>query len=232
MKNTMLVVLMIVLLFSACNKAEKPQEQADNTQASVVPEEKTSEDSTSTFKQLVMKKSTISFQVEYEVTSTASGKTIRTTTSQFVKGKQLRSDSTTGGVETRMYVKENKIDTCMNRGSWSCFSVPQQQKAGDEAVRDVESNPEKYKIEKLPNKSIAGTTAVCFRMSSKITMDYCLSPEGVALYMKFAEENYASEMIAKSYSLSVPDSVFVLPTESQDLGSMMDGFDPSKLQQS
>ncbi len=237
MKYTIMIFLIALLVFSGCKKTGEVQEttqDATDSEAESAPEEsiEETEDSASIFKQFAMKKSALSFQVVYDVATTSGGKSMRTMMGQFIKGKQLRTDITAEGVETRMYFSEGKINTCMNQGSWSCFSMVEQQgKAYDESVKDIESNPEQYDIQKLPNRALAGTTATCFRIKSEGTVDYCLSPEGVPLYMKSEGEGYTSEMTAKSYSLSVPGSAFELPAEPQDFGAL-GNFDPSKFQQS
>ncbi len=209
-----IIFVMMILVFSACKGAvdESPVKTAPEGVAPLAP----SEDPTDLFKGFTSRKASLAFEVEYQLTANG----VASKMTQFVKKSLLRTDISAQGVESRVYVTADGMFTCMNQGDWSCFTLNKGQESYDSAVKDVEANPENYKIEKLPNREVAGTSASCFRITTEGTVEYCLSGEGVPLYMKSTGDGYTSEMVAQRYSLSVPDSVFKLPAEPQDLSAL------------
>lgn len=214
MKQWVIFVIML-LVFTAC-KSNGSSEVSETVSEEGSPLVAPSEDPSDLFKGFAAKKASLAFEVEYQLTTDDQSSKM----TQFVKKNLMRTDMMAEGVESRMYVTADGVFSCMNQGEWSCFGMKQGQKSYDDVVDEVEANPEQYTIKKLPDKQIAGTTASCFRITTEGTVDYCLSKEGVPLYIKSSGSGYESEMVAQRYGLSVPDSVFKLPAEPQDLSAL------------
>lgn len=85
-----------------------------------------------------------------------------------------------------------------------------------EMAPDIESEPSKYKIEKAPNRMLAGTTASCFKTyirkdGEMREVEYCYSSEGYPLFV--SSKGVSSEFImrAENYTSIVSDEEFKLP---------------------
>jgi hypothetical protein len=146
---------------------------------------------------------------------------------QYMKGDMARIDMAVSGSETRAYMKSGYIYTCTKQPDWQCFKfpmTPEQKAAGVDT--EIDKNPSSYKPVLDGTLQIAGTTATCFKLTAPdstqaagSTSRYCVSPEGVPLYAKVMKSSgeTMTEMTAKSYSATVPDSDFEPPAVAQEI---------------
>ncbi|MEM2137849.1 MAG: hypothetical protein QW568_02070 [Candidatus Anstonellaceae archaeon] len=145
---------------------------------------------------------------------------------QYVKGiGKIRIDATASNIELRTYFLGSDMYSCTKQGSWGClkFSVPKTEQTDSSQLsydlkNKLKENAAKYSVSADGTMQVAGVTATCFRVTSdEANVRYCVSPEGVPLYMlttaKSEGKNAEFLMKAKSYSTSVSDSDFALPAE-------------------
>ncbi len=212
------LILVVLLAFAACKPALQAHSvsAADKTEDTVAQPFVEKTDATTAFKALALKKAALSYQVTYHLTSLVNELTIQSEMTQYFKKTKSRIDT---GVKTRVYMDGKTFSMCTNQGTWYCSSSKQQSLEYGNAPKGIELYADRYHMESLPPRSIAGTTASCFRIVEENTTEYCFSPEGVPLYLKSASNTdrfeYSGEMVAQSYNLSVPDSAFDLPAEPQ-----------------
>ena len=133
---------------------------------------------------------------------------------QYLKGGNSRTDVATGGMQIRMYDVSKKTSTCILAGTkWTCTSTTSQ--AGNQTSdlsQQLQSEEAKYTVTADGIETFAGTAAACYKIvSSDGTNRYCVSPEGVPLYLKSSAGDGDIVMEATSYSTSVADSDFALP---------------------
>jgi hypothetical protein len=240
MRYVIALFVVLALTLAACQSSsptpvgrDQPQEQQANPTGGVpsgtggqqpsgkiAPEDDARDD----FKALIGKKSSLSYMVEYDMTSSGTGGSTSGVMTQYVKGTKFRTDTVAQGVESRTLLLADGMFSCSNQGEWTCMkiTVPETK----DPAKEAEDNAESSQVTALPSRTIAGVSTKCFRVIvSDGQVDYCLSPEGVPLYMKSSGEkdgvSYSSELTAKRYSTSVSDSAFELPAEAQDLSELM-----------
>ena len=141
------------------------------------------------------------------------------------KGGKIRYDTVTEAegqkTTTSVFMIDGKNYICMEKPQKMCIISSSGEATPATGTEEIEKNPNNYKMVPLPSKTIAGTTAKCFRVTSGTTSsDVCYSKEGVMLYIKSNE----MEMTATSYTTNVPDSTFELPSQPQDLNAMMQKY--------
>lgn len=207
---------------TAENNVEKaPAEDAKETSA---PKE---------FLDFMAGKTNLEWKIAYDLTTTVDGETTKSTMTQYMKTeKKFRFDSTYDGIESQMFMVNDVLTACTKMdGKWSCFKITsdKEEESTPSNVKFEESfeeNPDDYSIVSDGTKQVAGVTAKCFKVVEK-TQDavvrYCIK-DNLPLYIYSAYEGTTSEMIATSYSKSVPDSAFTPPAEAKDLSEMMGGF--------
>lgn len=215
------------------------QAQAQESEPSAPAETKNEESAVDKFASLLGMKKSIAFKADYTVKvsgetagdSTKSGTgqySMTTGMTQYTKGDKMRTDTESMGYSTRTYVLSEKVYLCTNADTgWVCMEFPQGEEASQQAVSELESNPEEYSPVADGTMNVAGTAASCYRLDNVqgFKVKYCFSSEGVPLYVKTegtAEgKAFQSETVAKSYSLSVSDSDFSLPAEPQGFGMIL-----------
>ena len=151
------------------------------------------------------------WKVVYDVTAGSASSYEMT---QYLKGSNIRTDMTASGMQARTYMVSGKVSSCVLAGTkWMCTDMTAQMgNTTSDLSQQLQSEQAKYTITADGTESIAGTTATCYKIvSSDGTDRYCISPEGVPLYIKTSAEGSEMVMQAKSYSTSVADSDFALP---------------------
>ncbi|MFH0701406.1 MAG: hypothetical protein V2A62_03135 [Candidatus Woesearchaeota archaeon] len=219
------ILALALFLVVACTPAEKTgtptTEPATNAEKSTVTEtkeapateEKKTDNELGELVSLIKTKQTLKFMVEWETKSTVQGTTYTSTMTQYIKDqKHFRTDVTTQGIETRSYLVDDTFTSCVKMmDKWTCNAIAQPA-ATDNSEKELLEGKAGYTVTQLPDKTVAGTTATCYRMTmAQGTVDYCFSAEGVPLYIKSEVQGVSSEMTAQKYSVSVDDSAFVLP---------------------
>ena len=165
------------------------------------------------------------WKATYQLTGTALS--VATEFTQYMKGENFRMDMEASGSDIRSYVLGKTIYTCTQlSGSWTCYSLGGQASEDEYATYSLQtgldSEPEKYTVTRDGTMPVAGTVADCYLVvSTDGTVRYCISPEGVPLYVKTnagsGDSGAISELVATSYQTSVADSEFELPAEPQQL---------------
>jgi hypothetical protein len=233
MKALMLAVLAIGLLLFGCTGSEPQNSQSDNSQAPASPQATQSpqpqapshqptaqapEQSKEKLISMVSSIKTLSYSVEYEISSS----NMNFSTTIYVKGEKERTDMTTFAGTWRTYVIFDKIYQCTKtNGTWSCIDNGKTVGRGIATKYDENGFPTSlsdFDISSAGTKQIAGTTANCFEAAhdKDLKDQYCFSSEGVPLYIDMQVKmtngvTSTSRTIAKTYSMTVDDSVFVLP---------------------
>ncbi len=236
MKQIILISLVCVALLFGCagsNEQKQPAATGKSQQGNgaAASSGSTKNDvSTGTFAQNALESllGTLKLNSGWKVTYQLSGTGMQGTTemSQYVKGtEKFRTDVSAAGMETRTYVMDNKAYLCTKTGEWSClkFTVPKNDssQASYELESELETDASKYNVTADGTMQVAGVTAACFKVvSADASTRYCVSAEGVPLYVKSSAQSEGQaveyEMKAKSYSASVSDSDFALPAEPQE----------------
>jgi outer membrane lipoprotein-sorting protein len=176
------------------------------------------------FSEFITKRSSLEYTVSYEITSSSQGSSANQKMTQYFGGTdRLRMDSSTGGMESRTYLMDGTFYTCSNQGGkWMCISMPTQGENPTQQFDDIAENPQDYKITPDGTKSVAGTTAKCYKITTpQGNMKECFSKEGVPLYMETTFQGGSMKMQATSYKPGVKDSDFKLPAEPQDMNAMI-----------
>jgi hypothetical protein len=167
---------------------------------------------------------TLEYQVDYTMTVQAGGSSAGTLT-YYVKGvDQMRIYSMAQGMESRTYLMDGTITSCVDTGSWLCNEVSNYEiSAGVD--EDVKANVDTYVTTKLESRTIAGVSTDCYRIvTDDGQVDYCFSPEGVPLFIETSSDgSVVSTLEATSYSTSVSASVFALPEGAGEM-QMPDGM--------
>lgn len=236
----LLAVLLLALSIAGCdedevNQIEEEMEQQETEEqgAAEAGAEQGSEGSewSEKFTNLVSKKKSLEFSVEYDYSISGPSGTDSWTLTQYFGQEKYRMDTTVNGQEGRMYMVDNQITSCQKQGGdWMCMQLT----SGDEGKMDdptetfteIEEDPGDVDAAYKGTRRIAGTTAYCYGVdwSSYGTeggMDVCYSKEGVPLYMKSESAGTTVELEAQSYDTGVSDSDFIPPAEPMDMGSMM-----------
>jgi hypothetical protein len=131
----------------------------------------------------------------------------------------VRTDTVSGGTETRLYDLGTTYTLCYNSGGgWRCT----QSSAGARTQTDVINasafaDTARFDVAAAGTRSVAGVTAQCFNVTDKLaaaTSVYCVSGEGVPLYIETTANSTTVTMTATNYATSVNDSDFVPPEEA------------------
>ncbi|MCK5333124.1 MAG: hypothetical protein KAJ24_01325 [Candidatus Aenigmarchaeota archaeon] len=128
-------------------------------------------------------------------------------------------DATVKGLKTQIYLTKSEAHSCSETSvGWRCIRI----KEADDLKKRLQTNfmgnsYESYNVKRLGKRTFAGISAQCYGVESTYDntyLEYCYSSDNVPLYMKKRLDERgarATELIATSYSTSVPDSVFELP---------------------
>ncbi len=181
------------------------------------------------------------YMATYGITSSMGGQQgIKSLMTYYFEGKnKIRVDMPDSGMgEMRTYLDSGSYVVCTKAAQeWSCMKVPQQQTSQDvnQQTTDIQNSIDSSPVERLSDRVIAGTTAQCYHITFTVkdqttgtasTWDdiYCVSADGVPLYMdgKSGDTEYVME--ATKYSTSVSDSDFVPPATPQDMSGALNGI--------
>ncbi len=179
---------------------------------------------------LLATKADLEWKVDYDLSTKASGQTMDSKMSMYMKGTdKIRTDMSAGGYDIQSYVLDGDVISCTKMGSsWSCtkFTAKEdEQPQATDIETEIQEDATKYTIDADGTMSIAGTTAKCFRITSNdpaddVTMRQCFSSDAAPLYIlmesKMEGQEFRSEMKATSYSKNVASSAFVPPAEPKE----------------
>lgn len=145
---------------------------------------------------------------------------------------KTRMDATYMGVDSRTYVIDEGVYTCMNAGEdWTCLSMGKntgsiETISQEEMIRNYEEQG--YFTQTNP-RTIINTNVSCYKLESKnenniLDYEFCISNEGIPLYMKTHSNSttgsFISEVTAISYSTTVPENSFELPAEPTNFSQL------------
>lgn len=221
MKLAKILVMTAILVFLISCKTQ--QDTSEKMQAPKM-ESKTpaqqDKGASSEFMSLLSGKANLEWKIDYDVVSKAQGQTIQTKMTQYFKGeKKIRTDAVTQGIGSRSYLVDDVLTICTNQqGSWNCFKPDIKKDNVADTEKDIKQNTGKYNIVADGTKTVAGTTAKCYKVvgdANGVNMRYCFASDGIPLYMLAESSEFMTEMTATSYSKSVSDSDFEMPAGAQ-----------------
>lgn len=188
------------------------------------PEPQGSENSA--FEEFFMAKTNAEWMVEYTLTSSGiPGAMDGVEMTQYMQGEnRLRTDVIVQNIESRTYIIDGQITSCTRLDSeWMCFGTDIEADTQTEVEAQIEEGD--YTATPSGSRTIAGVSATCFTFSTEdgASGEYCFSPESVPLLIEVEAEGISMELLATSYSLSVPAGTWDVPESTGFPG----GFDPS-----
>lgn len=150
------------------------------------------------------------YKVVYQVTA---GTAASYEMTEYLKGGNMRTDIALSGMQSRTYVISGKVTSCILAGTtWSCNALPSQNTQSVDIGEQLKADPSKYAITADGTQTVAGVAATCYKVvGTDATVRYCISSEGVPLYVKTTAQGMDVVMQATSYSTSVTDADFALP---------------------
>lgn len=151
----------------------------------------------------------------------------------YHKGTRQRMDMATGGMQIRTFVSPDKIVLCSGAttAEEQCFEATSFSQTTVDA-EDMRQNPTAYQTESLPNRTIAGQVGNCYRITYQgAQSEYCLTTDGMLLYVKSTAEGQTTEMTATSVTRGVTDAEVTAPQATPMGGGtngLPPGFDPNQ----
>jgi uncharacterized lipoprotein NlpE involved in copper resistance len=182
------------------------------------------------FMNIISKKSALSFKADYKLTTKTNQQTTEGKQTWAMTPSKMKIVTEMEQGKSSMYFIDNKVYICTDaQGKTNCMMFSSEESENQNQAfntnEDIASNPANYDVVQLSTRTIAGTSAKCFKVNLKEadewTMESCYSSEGVPLYMKYTGTGVESLLEATSYSTSVSDSEFTLPAEPVDISEMM-----------
>ncbi len=175
------------------------------------------------FESLFTNSANLQYKADYTTTSNSGGQATTFDSTIVFKGKNMRTDTTYGGVQTSTYLLDKAAYMCTISAQTTCLTISLQQP--DVAVAAA-TDSSKYTITpKLP-RTIAGILATCFTMSGvgiDGTYEGCYSAEGVPLYSASSDGSYVQEATSVQIG-NVADSEFTLPATPVDMSAYANGY--------
>jgi hypothetical protein len=181
-----------------------------------------------------------SYKVTYRVENTVDNQTTRGEQTWYVSPPNLRYDiSSPDGPQaaagtTSMFVLPDGVVMCTTTGNTpNCLRLPadaaQTENLAAEFSDSVRENPEQFATTATEVRTIAGQTASCVRLTpaagtAEATFSestYCISPQGVPLYIGGRGTNFQMTMEATAYSTSVSPADFQPPAVPTDLSKLV-----------
>lgn len=217
-----LIICLLVVFLLGCKTQQGQSQQTSEQQQTSANDKPRSQGSSvsSELTQFLSNKANLQWKIAYDVATEAQGQSISMKMTQYYKGaKKIRTDMRTQGVESRTYIVNDELTVCsQTQDSWNCFKTQlQEDKIGD-TEKDFQSNLGNYNAVADGSKTVAGTSAKCFKVtdkSNKISMRECFSGDGIPLYIYMAGQGFTTEMTAASFSKTVSDSDFEVPAGAQ-----------------
>lgn len=233
-KSIILIVLAFSLLFLvACEEGKTTDGSGTTETKETTVKTETSEGST-TLAGLLSKK-TLEYKAKYNLESTYNGEQTKSTMTWAIKGNdKMKWEIVNPNQEGSgsFYFLSNAMYVCTNQnGKQGCIKMasPDNKMNLEENLKAV-SDENKYSTSLTTPKTVAGAVAFCFNIVAKgnmpgfVSSEYCVSKEGIPLYIKSVTDEGSSVMEAVEYSTSVADSEFVLPAEAQDINALMQQY--------
>lgn len=243
MKKELFVFLILLLIVSACTNSSQTtnEDQTTNQETQEIEETENSDINDDNNKlepsgdsvdiSELKKYNPVEYMVSYDMTSIYEGEKTTTAMAMYIKGENVRTDTSYEETEARFYNVDKKSTSCTKQeGEWMCIEFGIEEDNEDNTVADVDFEDEYYEsdsivIKKDGTMSVAGTTATCYKIENIADIEYsyriCYSKEGVPLYMEMKQDGMESKFVASAYSSKVKDSDFDLPAAPIDYGSMI-----------
>ncbi len=175
---------------------------------------------------LLKKRREEGFKVKYRITTVSREGKETLYMVLYRKGNRYRMDVIEEGQESRVYTVEGKNYTCSrSEEGWQCFEGG----FGAPYMGTFQELPESEEgVSKLGSRLVAGKRARCYRPKVQPApgeeIEFCVSKEGLPLYVSQKSPGNAFTMEAVEYSLKVSDSDFLLPARPFSLKDMMRGL--------
>ena len=240
MKKELFVFLIFLIMITACtnNSQTTDNDQTTNQETGETENSDSNDDNNklepsgnSVDISELKKFNPVEYMVSYDMTSTYEGEKTTTTMAMYIKGENVRTDTSYEEIESRFYNVDKKSTSCTNQeGEWMCIEFGIEEDNEDSTVEEVDFEDDYYEsdsivIKKDGTMNVAGTTATCYKIEDIVDIEYsyriCYSKEGVPLYMEMKQDGMESKFVATAYSSKVKDSDFDLPAQPIDYGSMI-----------
>jgi hypothetical protein len=164
------------------------------------------------------------YKVTYQISSSAGGQAFGTSQTWYVSGKNFRMDLNLGpGSSLSIFVIPEGSFTCIGTGTEAqCSSTPggaalaQSPAAGFDA--DIRANPDAYGATFKETRTIAGTSASCYRLAGTAAGfsqgTVCYTSSGVPLFQQFDASGFSFTMEATAFGVP-SDADFKLPAPAR-----------------
>ena len=182
------------------------------------------------------------YMVEYEMTVETGNDQAKSVYAYYYRGDQMRTDTSNEVMETRFYASKDEFISCTKQGGeWGCIKMQDAQSQPHEAqpaqdMDEMKKNLENEGVTRLPDRVITGVTCKCFYQKinlnipraketgmSDIESTYCVSPEGVPLYIESKTENMHRISQATKYSTHLSDADFIPPAQPKTMEETLGG---------
>ncbi|MFH0922529.1 MAG: hypothetical protein V1811_00545, partial [Candidatus Micrarchaeota archaeon] len=212
------VLIVGVLLFGCTSQAPASETSSQPTQQAAVATNTVQAQATATvqasggeFESLMQKAGSVAYLVDYTTTMTSEGKTTAFQTVEAMKGSKFKTETMMNGQKTATYVLGDQAYVCTFMGQTTCLGTAYE----TPVEKKFQAAPGDYSITPLPDKTIAGLTALCFGISAagaEGSYQSCYSKEGVPLYLATSTGSF-TKTATRAQIGSVADSVFELPVQ-------------------
>ncbi len=241
-KNTSRIIGLIAIgaamLVGCSTSAGTPLPAATTAPGGTITAQPTAAPSSSSasIEALIQLAKTASYKATYKVSGTTNGQPITMEQTVYAKPPKMRADMSMAAGAMSMFVLENGTFMCTTAtGRATCLQAggiaAGQADTGMQARGSVEANPDKYNFSSAGTKQIAGQTATCSSLKPKVanSADFteatmCYSAQGVMLSMQMKSASADINYEATSYSTTVADADFTLPTAATSMPSMPSGI--------
>jgi len=230
------VMMILILALTACSEAPEstemdapedtgeelatPDDDAEE-EVPAEPEEEPETNDMSVFDKFKNRLTLPEYYVKYDYAMPEQ----TTEMSQYFKGNKMRSDVISEGVEARTYMADDLITSCTKQnGDWMCFEIEETTENVNTGLDDARENPDEYMtmVTSAGTKTIAGEEIECFKITIETaSMTYCLTDDGIPLFMSGVSEGMEWSMTAKEFDRNVANSAFEPPAAAMDLSDMM-----------
>lgn len=232
-----LIFLALVAMIACSQAAPKPSDTSKPSEAATKePSAPTSKPAEPSFMDIMNSGKQASYKVTYKITGTSAGQNLSGEQTWYLKPPKTRMDFSLGGTgeagRASLYLTGDDTVMCsMAGGATTCLKMPKaqamQQSQGASAQEQVQTNPAGFDGSFQGTKDIAGQQGLCFVLKPKGSSEagftegtFCYTKQGALLLMQSKSQGSEMKMEATSFSTSVSDADFQLPSAPQELPSI------------
>ena len=178
------------------------------------------------------------YSVSYNSVVSGGGQEHKTRMAYYMNGAdRIRIDTIAEGAaaESRFYTLAGKYVMCIRQGpEWTCMNVAGKEQSGttdpQDDLKKFEEQIDASAVAALPGRVIAGVSTKCYQTTLTVNDSqakgsglssgqyvYCLTSEGVPLYIEASTQTLKMTQEADSYSTKVADSDLIPPAQAKDM---------------